>query len=267
LVRRSIERISAMTDSDIARRLADAGCVAAEAEAAELLASARDAEELDAFVRRRITGEPLAWIIGGVEFCRVRVRVHPGVYVPRWQSEALAGRAAALLPPDGVAVDLCTGAGAIACVLQAAAPAARVVATDVDPVAVGCARRNGVDALLGDLDGPLPAALLGTVDVMVAVVPYVPTDALAFLPRDVTAFEPRWALDGGPGGLELLAAVVARSTRWLRPGGRLLLEVGGDQAPVVAGQMAGVGFVDIAVHRDEEGQDRTIEGRRPGRLP
>ena len=256
-----------MTDSDIARRLADAGCVAAEAEAAELLASARDAEELDAFVRRRITGEPLAWIIGGVEFCRVRVRVHPGVYVPRWQSEALAGRAAALLPPDGVAVDLCTGAGAIACVLQAAAPAARVVATDVDPVAVGCARRNGVDALLGDLDGPLPAALLGTVDVMVAVVPYVPTDALAFLPRDVTAFEPRWALDGGPGGLELLAAVVARSTRWLRPGGRLLLEVGGDQAPVVAGQMAGVGFVDIAVHRDEEGQDRTIEGRRPGRLP
>ncbi|MDQ4088780.1 MAG: HemK family protein methyltransferase [Actinomycetota bacterium] len=266
-MRRSIERISAMTDSDVARRLAVAGCVAAEAEAGELLTSARDAEELDALVRRRITGEPLAWIVGAVEFCGLRVCVEPGVYVPRWQSEALAGRAAALLPPDGVAVDLCAGAGAIACVLQAAAPAARVVATDVDPVAVGCARRNGVDALLGDLDGPLPAALLDTVDVMVAVVPYVPTDALAFLARDVTAFEPRWALDGGAGGLELLATVVARSTRWLRPGGWLLLELGGDQAPAVAERMARTGFVDIAVHRDEEGQDRAIEGRRPGRLP
>ena len=251
-----------MTDSDVARRLADAGCVAAAAEAAELIANARDAEELEAFVRRRVTGEPPAWIIGGVEFCGLRVRVDPCVYVPRWQSETLARRAAALLPADGVAVDLCTGAGAIACVLQAAAPAARVVATDVDPVAVGCARGNGVDALLGDLDGPLPAALLGTVDLVVAVVPYVPTDALAFLPCDVTAFEPRRALDGGPGGLELLVAVVTRSTRWLRPGGWLLLEVGGDQAPAVGERMDEAGFVDIAVHRDGDGDVRAIEGRR-----
>ena len=255
-----------MTDTDVGRRLAAAGCVAAEAEAAELLASARDSEELDAFVHRRIAGEPLAWIIGSVDFCGLRVGVDPGVYVPRWQSEPLARRAAALLPADGVAVDLCTGAGAIACVLQAAAPAATVVATDVDPVAAACARRNGVHALVGDLDAPLHPALLGTVDVMVAVVPYVPMDALGFLPRDVTAYEPRRALDGGVGGMELLIAVVARSTRWLRRGGGLLLELGGDQAPAVAERMAGAGFVDIAVHHDDEGQDRAIEGRRCGGL-
>ncbi len=235
--------------------------MAPEAEGAELRVAAGDATELDALVRRRCLGEPLAWIVGAVDFCGLRICVDPGVYVPRWQSEPLARRAAALLPAHGVAVDLCTGAGAIACVLKAAAPAATVVATDVDPVAVACARRNGVDALLGDLDAPLPAGLLGAVDVMVAVVPYVPTDRLVFLPRDVSAFEPRRALDGGPGGLTLLSSVVARSARWRRPGGWLLLELGGDQAPAVAAQMAGAGFADVTVHRDEDGQDRAVEGR------
>ncbi len=213
------------------------------------------------FVARRITGEPLAWVVGSVVFCGLRVKVHPGVYVPRWQTEALARRAAALLPPDGTAVDLCTGAGAVACVLQAACPSATVVATDIDPVAVDCARDNGVDARVGDLDGSLPTRLLGAVDVLVAVVPYVPTEALAFLPRDVVAFEPRLALDGGDGGLRLLSAVVARSRRWLRPGGWLLLELGGDQASAVAAQMEAAGFGDIAVLRDDDGDDRAIEGR------
>jgi release factor glutamine methyltransferase len=136
-----------------------------------------------------------------------------------------------------------------------------VVATDVDPAAVACARGNGVDARLGDLDEPLPAALAGTVDVMTAVVPYVPTEKLAFLPRDVVAFEPRAALDGGAGGLDVLSTVVARSVRWLRLGGWLLLELGGDQAGAVAERMAAVGFVDITVLRDDEGDDRGIEGR------
>lgn len=246
---------------DVSRRLAAAGCLAAEEEAAELVAVARNPAELEAFVRRRSAGEPLAWIVGAVEFCGLAVVVEQGVYVPRRQSEPLARRAAELLPADGVALDLCTGAGAIACVLKVAAPAATVVATDVDPLAVACARGNGVDAYLGDLDVPLPASLLGTVDVMVAVVPYVPTDELAFLPRDVTAFEPRAALDGGAGGVEVLARVVERSTRWLRPGGWLLLELGGDQALAIAERMAGAGFADIAVHRDDDGDERAIEGR------
>jgi release factor glutamine methyltransferase len=173
----------------------------------------------------------------------------------------MARRAAALLPEGGTAVDVCTGTGAIACVLQAMAPSATVLATDVDPVAVACARENGVDARLGDLDAPLPAALLGAVDVVTAVVPYVPTDELPFLPRDVLAFEPRRALDGGEGGLRLLSAVVTLSTRWLRPGGWLLLELGGDQAAAVAGEMEAAGYAEIAVLRDADGDDRGIEGR------
>lgn len=250
---------------DIVARLSAAGCVAPVEEAAALAAAAAtDPVALEALVRRRTNGEPLAWLVGAVDFCGIRVRVHPGVYVPRWQSEALARRAAALLPAGGVAVDLCTGAGAVACVLQAGSPSTVVLATDVDPRAVACAMANGVDARRGHLDRPLPATLQGTVDVMTAVVPYVPTDQLAFLPRDVVAFEPRHALDGGPGGLRLLSAVVTLSPRWLRPGGWLLLELGGDQASTVAAAMAAAGFVDLAVLTDDDGDDRAIQGRLPG---
>jgi len=245
----------------VALRLAAAGCVAADEEASALLVAAGGPAELDTLVARRASGEPLAWIVGHVDFCGVRLAVDPGVYVPRWQTEPLARRAATLLPEHGTAVDLCTGAGAIACVLLGAAPAATVVATDVDPLAVACARRNGVDALTGDLDDPLPATLAGAVDVMTAVVPYVPADELRLLPRDVLAFEPRRALDGGAGGLEVLSAVVACSTRWLRPGGWLLLELGGDQATAVAARMAAAGFGEIDVFCDDDGQDRGIAGR------
>ena len=117
---------------------------------------------------------------------------------------ACAPRRRALLPATGVAVDLCTGTGAVAAVLGSAHPRATVVATDIDPVAVACARRNGVDARMGDLDAPLSPSLRGRVDVMTAVVPYVPTEELQFLPRDVLANEPRGALDGGPGGTAML---------------------------------------------------------------
>lgn len=229
------------------------------------MAAAGGAAELEALVRRREGGEPLAWLVGGVDFGSLRLRVHAGVYVPRRQTEALADRAAALLPPAGVAVDLCTGCGAVAAVLQSRRPAATVVATDLDPAAVACARANGVEALAGDLDRPLPASLLGMVDVMTAVVPYVPTEELVFLPRDVVAFEPRRALDGGPGGVEVLRTVVRRSTRWLRPGGWLVLEIGGRQAVPLRGDMEVAGFDRIGVLRDEEGDDRAIEGQR--RLP
>lgn len=243
-------------------RLAAAGCVAPEGEAAELLAATSDPAELHALAERRATGEPLAWLVGHVIFCGIRVVVHPGVYLPRWQTEPLARRAGELLPPHGVAVDLCTGAGAIARVLQAASPGATVLATEVDSVAAACARANGVDTLLGDLDDPLPDELLGTVDVMTAVVPYVPTDELRFLSRDVLAFEPRAALDGGEGGRQYLSAAVRRSRRWLRAGGWLLLELGGEQAAPVTRELETAGFVDIAVLQDDDGDDRGIAGRR-----
>jgi release factor glutamine methyltransferase len=248
--------------SSVARTLAAAGCIAADEEADELVrAAAGDAAALADLVRRRAGGEPVAWLTGAVTFCDVRVRVLPGVYVPRWQTEPLARRAAALLPPGGVAVDLCTGSGAIAVVLAAAVPNARVVATELDDTAVACARANGVEVFAGHLDEPLPRSLEGHVDVLTAVVPYVPTDELRLLPRDVRAFEPKVALDGGPDGTDVLVEVVRRSPRWLRPGGWLLLELGGDQAALLGSLLDDAGFETPEVLVDEEGDPRAICAR------
>ena len=145
--------------SSVARTLAAAGCIAPDEEAEELIrAAAGDAAALADLVRRRAMGEPVAWLTGAVTFCDVRVRVLPGVYVPRWQTEPLARRAASLLPPGGVAVDLCTGSGAIAVVLAAAVPSARVVATELDDTAVACARANGVE-VFARVPGRATAAL------------------------------------------------------------------------------------------------------------
>jgi release factor glutamine methyltransferase len=255
-----------MTDerTSVLEALAAGGSVEPGAEADALLEAADDgAGPIERLVARRLEGEPLPWITGWVRFCDARVIVDPGVFVPRPQTEALARRAVALLPADGIAVDLCTGSGAIAVVLRSERPAASVIATDVDPVAVACARRNGVEALLGDLDEPLPPALRERVDVVTAVVPYVPTEELHLLPRDVLAHEPARALDGGPGGTALLERAARATARWLRPGGTVLLELGGDQADELSATMADAGLTAIRVHRDDEGRDRGVEARRP----
>jgi release factor glutamine methyltransferase len=250
----------------VVHALAEGGCVSPGAEAdAILMASSEGVGPIEELMARRLTGEPLAWITGSVHFCDVRVLVDPGVFVPRPHTQALARRAASLLPEDGSAVDLCSGSGAVAAVLRSAHPRATVVAIDVDPAAVACAHRNGVDALVGDLDEPLSPSLRGRVDVMTAVVPYVPTEELHFLPRDVIAHEPRRALDGGRRGTTMLVRAAEAAARWLRPGGSVLLELGGDQAGEVAAILADVGLSEIRVHRDGDGQDRAIEARRPDR--
>jgi release factor glutamine methyltransferase len=242
--------------------LAGGGFVAPEAEADALLAAGREGVgTIDTLVARRLEGEPLAWITGSMVFCGIRVRVDPGVFVPRPHTEALARRAVELLPSDGIAVDLCTGSGAVAMVLCSAHPRALVIGTDIDPIAVACASRNGIRAFEGDLDDPLPPEVRGRVDLLTAIVPYVPTEELPFLPRDVRAHEPPHALDGGPRGTTGLVRAAEAAARWLRPGGTALLELGGDQAAEMTATMRDLGFTDIRVHADEDGQDRAIEGR------
>ncbi len=253
---------AALDRTSVTRALAQAGCVEAGAEADELLrAASGDPRVMHDLVTRRTRGEPLAWLIGSVTFCGVDVFVAPGVYVPRPQTEPMARRAAALLPPGGLAVDLCTGAGAVAAVLARHVPTARVLATDIDEDAVRCARRNRVEAFEGSLDEPLPRTFEHRVDVLTAVVPYVPTDSLRLLPRDVQAFEPRLALDGGADGMGVLVDVVRRSPRWLRSGGRLLLELGGGQADPIGRLLPTHGFGAPEVMADEDGDPRAICAR------
>jgi release factor glutamine methyltransferase len=245
---------------DVVARLAAAGCVAAEDEAAALLAVASDGDALDALVRRREVGEPLAWITGRIEFCGRVLHVAQGVYVPRPHTEELARRAARALPRGGCAVDLCTGSGAIGATLAAGDAGARVVATDVDGRAAACARRNGVDAVVTNLADAIGGD--GTWDVVTAVAPYVPTDAIRFLPADVQTYEPRAALDGGADGLEAVAAVVDAARRLLRAEGCLLTEIGGGQAEPMRGLLAGAGFDPVEVWTDEDDDVRGVVARR-----
>lgn len=244
--------------------LARAGCVAADDEAAELLAAAGGGRStLISLVHRRLRGEPLAWVTGLAAFGELIVTVDPGVYVPRWQSLELVGRAAARLPEDGRAIDLCTGSGAIAATLQRRRPSALVVGADIDPGAVACARTNGVEALRGDLFEPVPSEFEGATDVVVAVVPYVPTDALGYLPHDARTYEAPSHHHGGPDGTDVLRRVVADAPRFLRAGGALLLELGGDEADLVRPQMDELGYEDIEVWVDEDGDVRGVEAARP----
>jgi release factor glutamine methyltransferase len=239
--------------------------VAADDEALELIAAAgrvpgrpSDAAALEELVTRRLAGEPLAWIVGHADFDGIVVRIDPGVYVPRWQSAELARRAAARLPETGTAIDVCTGSGAVAVALQRARPGARVLATDTDARAVACARANGVDALQGDLFDPLPSGLARAVDVVVAVVPYVPTPALALLPRDTLRFEAASHYDGGPDGTGCLRRVMADAPAFLRPGGSLLLELGADQGDLLRDQLNRLGYEGIETWTDEDGDVRGL---------
>jgi release factor glutamine methyltransferase len=232
----------------------DGGFVAAEEEAEELLAAAEgDPERLEHMLARRLTGEPLAWITGTAPFCGLWIKVDAGVYVPRWQTEELARRAAEALPGDGTAIDLCTGSGAIATYLKSRHPKARVIATDIDERAVACARSNGVEAYQGDLFGDLQV----TADVITAVVPYVPTPELPLLQRDTFAFETALSYDGGADGTAILRRVIDEARQHLN--GTLLLELGGEQADAL--DLERLGYTDVRVIRDEYGDVRGIECR------
>ncbi|MFP5346082.1 MAG: methyltransferase, partial [Actinomycetes bacterium] len=162
-----------MTRDAVVARLRAAGCVFAEEEAHLLLSSATSSEMLDALLGRRVAGEPLEHVLGWAEFCGQGVAVDPGVFVPRRRTELLVRQAVELLPPPGarhaapLVVDVCCGSGAVGAAVLRSRPDVELHATDVDPAAVRCARRNlaplGGRVYEGDLFGPLPRRLEGSV--------------------------------------------------------------------------------------------------------
>jgi release factor glutamine methyltransferase len=211
-----------------------------------LISEARTPAELAAMVDRRVAGLPLEHVLGWAEFCGLRIAVDPGVFVPRRRTEFLVHQAVAVAhqavgptgqihPSPRVIVDLCCGSGAVGAALAAALGRVELYGVDIDPAAVRCARRNlataGGRVFEGDLYGPLPAALRGRVDLLVANAPYVPTEEVGLLPPEARIHEPRVALDGGADGLNVQRRVIAAAPPWLAPGGHLLVETSERQAP------------------------------------
>ncbi|TFC59643.1 MULTISPECIES: putative protein N(5)-glutamine methyltransferase [unclassified Cryobacterium] len=220
---------------EVIERLRAAGCVFAEDEARLLTAAAGTPAELEQLLGLRESGLPLEQVLGWVEFCGLRIIVRPGVFVPRRRTGLLVRRAARLLRPGSVAVDMCCGTGAVGAALLAGEPGLTLYAVDIDPAATNCARENieplGGIALTGDLFSPVPRTLLGRVDVIVANAPYVPTDSITRMPPEARLHEARVALDGGHDGLDVQRRLVAAAPEWLSPGGRLLVETSAGQAP------------------------------------
>ncbi|WP_067805414.1 putative protein N(5)-glutamine methyltransferase [Actinomadura formosensis] len=257
---------TSLTESAIVTRLRAAGCVFAEDEARLILATARDAGDASAMVERRAAGLPLEHVLGWAEFCGLRIAVEPGVFVPRRRTEFLVRRAAALAPPRPVVLDLCCGSGALGAALVSGLDGCTLHAADIEPAAVRCARRNiapfGGRAHEGDLFAPLPAALRGRVDVLLANVPYVPTGEVALMPAEARDHEPRVALDGGPDGLDVLRRVAAQAPRWLAPGGRLLFETSERQLPAAVAA-ARRGGLTATVETCEESHATVVIAAKP----
>lgn len=218
-------------------RLRTAGCVFAEDEADLLLASAAAPNELERMVQQRVRGVPLEQVLGWAEFAGLRITVAPGVFVPRRRTEFMLRQTLMLAPPQPVIVELCCGSAALGLALASTLPQVELYATDIDPVAVRCARSNlagipGIAGILqGDLYEPLPDSLAGRVDLLVANAPYVPSGSIRLMPPEARLYEPRLALDGGLDGLDVLRRIAAGAKRWLAPGGRLLLETSRSQTP------------------------------------
>jgi len=198
----------------------------------------------------------LEHVLGWAAFAGLRLRVAPGVFVPRRRTELLVREAALRARPGTLAVDLCCGCGAVAAALAAVVPGVDVHAVDRDPDAVACARRNLPHAdrvWCGDLFEPLPQRLRGHVDLVVASPPYVPTAALPLMPREARDHEPALALDGGADGLAVHRRVLARAAAWLAPGGHVLLECAEDQAPSLCELFTVHGFSSSPVSDGDSG--------------
>src|SRR3954464_10006354 len=278
--------------ADAARRLAEAGVESSRVDAELLLAHVLGttraglltlaevpddaAARFAALLDQRADRVPLQHLTGRAPFRHLELAVGPGVFVPRPETEQLAGwtieRSSGI--PQPLVVDLGSGSGALALSIAQENPGARVVAVERDPGAIEWTRHNAaaraaagdtpVEVLFGDMTEPqLLASLDGTVDVVVSNPPYVPDGAR--VPREVADHDPPLALWGGPDGLDVVRSLLRTAARLLRPGGLLGIEHADQQGRSLPALVrAHGGFVDVEDHPDLTGRPRFTTARRSG---
>ena len=268
-----------MTYRDLCIRLQNGGIDNPEWDAACLLQAFCDAslldlrvfperdyasDRLDGVVARRLSREPLQYILGEWDFYRQTYEVSPSCLIPRADTEILVEEAIRLLPSGAFFADLCTGSGCIAVSTLAERPDTRAVALDKfsDTLALAKrnAQRNGVDAraecILGDVLAS-PAFPDGCFDAILSNPPYIATGMLSDLSPEVCS-EPTAALDGGTDGLTFYRSILKNWSRTLKPNGFLLFEIGYDQADALRALGAAYGFAHVTVKKDLGGNDRVV---------
>ena len=274
---------------DLRRRLKDAGVEACMLEASLLVAAAAGKtqaqlladlrlytnaeveQRVEAMARRRLAGEPAAYITGSWGFCGLDLEVDKRVLIPRADTEVLVETALNLSGKSDSEVrilDLCTGSGCIGIALGHFLPNSHVVLADISPEALRVAKDNiqrcglGARALAIEADALAPAPpRLGSFDLITCNPPYIPTAEIRTLDASVRAHEPRMALDGGEDGLKFYRAVLGGWKSLLRQSGWLLFEVGETQAGDVEKLMRLAGLRSLGRARDSGGYDRVVYGR------
>lgn len=210
----------------------------------------------------RAGGVPLPYLTGKMEFYGLEFTVTSDVLIPRPETEMLVERALEREPQT--AVDVGTGSGCVAVALAVHLPHARIWATDISRAALRVAAENarchGVADRILFLQADLLSPLRGPVDLIVSNPPYIAAEEWDSLPASVREYEPRQALDGGPGGLQIIRRLLEDAPRLLRPGGAMLIEIGAGQGSrATALACALIPGSHVRIHPDLAGRDRVLE--------
>lgn len=233
----------------------------------------RDRAAYRALVRRRADSEPVAYLVGRKEFYSLPLAVSPAVLIPRPDTETVVVEFLSLFQGrESVrAADVGTGSGAIALACVRRHPSARFIATDLSPEALDVARANAeslglagrVEFRRGDLLEPL--ADDEPFDAILSNPPYIPTGDIPGLERGVRDHEPHLALDGGPGGLDVVSRLIAGAPARLKPGGHLILEIGSAQEAPVRERIAACPDLELApTVRDAANHPRVVRAIKKG---
>jgi release factor glutamine methyltransferase len=244
---------------------------AALAAAATRKLGANEESAIAALAGRRLTGEPVARILGYKEFWSLPLRVDAATLVPRPETETVVEAALAAIDAGGPRsrelhiADLGTGSGALILALLSELPNAFGIGTDTSFKALVTARDNARRLALTRarfVACDMAAALRGPFDAIVSNPPYIASGAIATLAPDVRDFDPHLALDGGTDGLDFYRAIAAAAPALLAPGGALVVELGIGQAEPVAHLFAAVGLAPSSPHPDLNGTPRALVARK-----
>ena len=234
----------------------------------DLYASEEICLRVENFVRRHLTGEPTAYILGQWDFLDMTLTVTPDVLIPRDDTMAvteLAIKKALFLPQNPRILDLCTGSGCIGLAVARRVKDAKVTLSDLSPDALRVARKNVADYHLNgrvtcvQVDVRKPALpFLGKFDLIVSNPPYITTEEMERLDPSVKDYEPHLALHGGADGLDFYRAILRNFTAALRPGGCLALEFGMGQDKQVCELLTAADYQILELRKDNSGITRAV---------